>query len=122
MMNGRVNWQLEAVVQVGVQDTAGNLRYFECVLDTGYNGDIALPSAVIRRLGLEQVGSRDSVLANSDIVPFSIYRGLALWHGQLTGVEVMETRRESVIGMALLENSTLTVQAWDGGNVLIEPR
>lgn len=121
-MTGRVNWRLEATVRVGVQDAAGELRYFECVLDTGYDGDIALPSAVIRRLGLISTGSRDSALANSDIVQLPIYRGIASWHGQLTDVEVTGTRRESAIGMSLLENSTLTIQAWDGGEVLIQER
>ena len=122
MINGRVNWLLEAIVQVGVQDAAGDLRYFECVLDTGYDGDIALPSALIRRLGLASTGYRDSALANSDIVQLPIYRGIASWHGRLIDVEVMGTQRESVIGMSLLENSTLTIQAWDGGEVIIEER
>ena len=122
MMNGKVNWLLEATVRVGVQDAAHDLHYFQCVLDSGYNGDIALPSTVIRRLGLIPMGSRNSALANGDVVQLPIYRGIASWHGQLTVVEVLETRRESVIGMALLENSTVTIQAWDGGEVLIEPR
>ena len=114
MMTGRVNWRIEATVQVGVQDETGILRYFECVLDTGYDGDIALSSAVIRRLGLVSVGYQDSALANGDIVPLPVYRGIASWHGRFVAVEVVETPRESVIGMALLENSTLTIQAWDG--------
>ena len=122
MMTGRVNWRIEATVQVGVQDETGILCYFECVLDTGYDGDIALPSAMIRRLGLVSVGYQDSALANSDIVPLPVYRGIASWHGRLVAVEVVETPRESVIGMALLENSTLTIQAWDGGEVFIEER
>ena len=122
MMTGRVNWRLEATIRIGIQDAAGGLNFFECVLDTGYDGDIALPSVVIRRLGLLSLGSRDSALANSDIVPLPIYRGIASWHGKLIDVEVMGTQHELVIGMALLESSTLTIQAWDGGNVLIEER
>ena len=122
MMTGRVNWRLEATIRIGIQDAAGDLHYFECVLDTGYDGDIALPSIMIERLGLVSLGLRDSALANSDIVPLPIHRGIASWHERLIEVEVMGTRREFVIGMALLENSTLTVQAWDGGEVLIEER
>ena len=51
-----------------------------------------------------------------------MYDGIVYWHGQPVAVTVLETQRESVIGMALLENSTLTVQVWDGGEVRIEPR
>ena len=49
------------------------------------------------------------------------YNGRVNWQGQLIEVDVLETNSESAIGMALVENSTLTVQVWDGGSVRIEP-
>ena len=122
MIIGRVNWLLEATVHVEVQDASGNFHRIQCILDTGFDGDITLSSAVIGRLGLVATGSYPTVLANGDTVHLPVYAGIVSWHGHRISVEVMETRLESAIGMALLENSTLTVQAWDGGEVRIEPR
>lgn len=122
MIIGRVNWLLEAIVSVEVQAADGQLHPFQCVLDTGYDGDIALPSAVISRLGLAFAGPSDIVFLSGYSAPLPVYEGIAYWHGQPIQVAVLETEQESVLGMALLENSTLTIQAWDGGEVLIEER
>lgn len=122
MITGRVNWLLEAIVSVEVQDADGHLHQFQCVLDTGFDGDIALPSAVIHRLELAFAGPSDTVFLSGYSAPLPVYEGTASWHGQPIQVAVLETERESVLGMALLENNTLTIQAWDGGEVLIEER
>ena len=122
MITGRVNWLLEAIVSVEVQDADGQLHPFQCVLDTGFDGDIALPSAVIRRLRLVFTGPSDTVLLSGYSAPLPVYEGIVYWHEQPIQVAVLETEQESVVGMALLENSTLTIQAWDGGEVLIEER
>ena len=122
MIKGRVSWLLEAMVSVEIQDADGNLRSFRCVLDTGFTGYIALPAVSIRQLGLTPMGPRDTTFLDSYSAPLSAYDGIAYWHGQPVEVTVLETQLESVIGMALLENSTLTMQVWDGGYVSIEPR
>ena len=107
---------------IEVQGADGYLHRFRCVLDTGFDGYIALPAASIRRLGLTLVGPRDTTFLDgfSTLVP--VFDGIVSWHGQLVQVTVLQTVRESLIGMGLLENSTLMVQVWNGGNVLIEPR
>ena len=122
MTTGRVNWLLEALVQVEVQDATGSLHSIRCILDTGFDRDIALPSVVIERLGLAPAETVTVTLANSTNVLMTRYNAVASWQGQLIEVDVLETASESAIGMSLLENSTLTVQVWDGGNVLIEPK
>ena len=61
-------------------------------------------------------------LANGAHVSMTRYNTRVSWQGQLIEVDVLQTDAESAIGMALLENSTLTVQIWDGGEVLIEER
>ena len=122
MMTGRVSWLIEATVSVEVQDSEGQLHQFRCILDTGFDGYIALPSASIRQLGLPLIGSGVADFLDSYSATLSMYDGIVYWHGQPVEVTVLETQRESVIGMALLENSTLTVQVWDGGEVRIEPR
>ncbi len=68
------------------------------------------------------MGPFDAILLDGYIVPTAIYDGSVSWHEQLIDVAVLQTDRDSIIGMGLLENSTLTIQIWDGGEVLIEER
>ena len=121
-MTGRVNWQLEAMVNIEIQDSEGNFHTLRCTLDTGFDGDIALPSGSIERLGLVPSDILNVTIANSARVSMAKYNARINWHGQLVDAELLQTNHESVIGMALLQNSTLTLQVWDGGDVLIEPR
>ena len=122
MMTGRVNWQLEAIVNIEIQDTMGQSHTIQCTLDTGFNGELALPLRVIERLGLVPDDALVVILANGDRIMMTRYSAKLDWQDQPIEAEVLQTEQESAIGMALLENSNLTIQVWDGGNVLIEPR
>jgi hypothetical protein len=51
-----------------------------------------------------------------------VYLAVVDWRGELLEVTVLQTEQELLVGMAFLETSTLTVQVWDGGEVLIESR
>ena len=121
-MTGRVNWQLEATVSVEIQDVEGYFHSFMCTLDTGFDGEIALPSRAIERLGLIPADVLTVTLANNAHALMPRYSARVNWHEQLIEAEVLQTNGQSAIGMAILENSTLTVQVWDGGDVLVEPR
>ena len=122
MIAGRVNWFLEAFVSVELQNAEGSSLTIPCLLDTGFDGELALPSATIRRLGLVYIGPSDTILLDGNSQPLPIYDGTVVWLGETFRVSVLETGRDAIVGMALLENCTLTVQVWDGGDVLIEPR
>ena len=121
-MTGRVNWQLEAIVNIEIQDTMGQSHTIQCTLDTGFNGELALPLRVIERLGLVPDDALVVILANGDRIMMTRYSAKLDWQDQPIEAEVLQTEQESAIGMALLENSNLTIQVWDGGHVLIEPR
>lgn len=122
MMTGRVNWQLEAIINIEIQDTMGQSHTIQCTLDTGFNGELALPLRVIERLGLVPDDALVVILANGDRIMMTRYSAKLDWQDQPIEAEVLQTEQESAIGMALLENSNLTIQVWDGGHVLIEPR
>ena len=77
---------------------------------------------MIDRLRLAPDNNRPVILADGARIFMEAYDATVSWGGQLIDVTVLETAGESLIGMALLENNTLTVQVWDGGEVLVEPR
>ena len=121
-MTGTVNWQLEATVVVEVQDAEGYAHTLRCILDTGFDGDLALPPSTIAQLGLVPIDILIVTLADSTRAPMPKFNASVSWHDKIIEAEVIQTEHESVIGMALLEDRTLTVQVWDGGTVTIEPR
>ena len=122
MIPGNVNRDLKAVVDVAIQDYKGELHSFHCALDTGFNGFIALPAHVIQRLELVQSEIRRTVLLDAVEILLPLYWGTMYWCGWVAEVPIPGTEQDSLVGTALLENSTLTVQVWDGGDVPIEPR
>lgn len=122
MIVGSVNRDLEAVVEIAVQDDKGEFHSFHCVLDTGFDGFIALPAQVIQRLGLVQSEIRRTLLVDAVEIFFPLYWGTVNWCEEFLEVPVLGTEQDFLVGAALLENSTLTVQVWNSGDILVEPR
>jgi hypothetical protein len=76
----------------------------------------------IQGLGLIPRGSRTIHLVDDIETSLPVYLGTVTWHDQQLEISILETEGQPLIGMALLENNTLTIQVWDGGEVRIEPR
>ena len=121
-MAGRVNGDLEAIVQVSMEDNRGNYHAFDCVVDTGFDGFVALPADTIQELGLISRGRRQTGLVNDSEAMLPVYLAIVDWRGEFSEVSVLQTEQDFLVGMALLENSTLTIQVWDGGSVTVDPR
>ena len=120
MITGRFNQRLEAVVAIDVEGSDGSSHTLELVLDTGFTGYLVLPQAVVRRLGLRYRGRRNVILASGERSALDSYAAAVNWHGRRRDVIVFESRSESLLGVALLSNSSVTLDVWAGGAVLIE--
>ena len=124
MISGRVERNelggLEPRLAVSVMDAGGELQQFEVVLDTGFTGWLMLPEVEVARLGLANRGERQGILASGNAEGFAYYRTSVLWHGQLRTIEVFQSIDQPLLGMELLEGNRVSVDAWDGGNVIIE--
>ena len=113
---------LEPRVEINI---AGHDRVFrseEAVVDTGFTGWLTLPAATIERLGLTYYGQRPANQAAGDAEMFDIYSALVWWHGAPRPVPVHRAEGTPLIGMGLLNGSRLTVDSWEGGDVVIEER
>ena len=113
---------LAARVPIAIAGRDRVFRTEEADVDTGFTGWLTLPSAIIQDLGLVSHGSRVIVLANNEARRSYLYRVLLLWHGVLRSTTVIQSEGQPLIGMALLSDCRLTVDAWDGGQVVIEER
>ena len=90
------------------------------VVDTAFTGYLTLPLDSIRELGLVLRGTQPAVLANGTVGQFSVYAGMVTWNGQERLTFIFESDSDPLIGMAILWGSRLTVDAQEGGDVVIE--
>ncbi len=92
----------------------------DATVDTGFTGWLALPEDTIQELELTRYGQRPASQASGEASMYSIYGALVSWHGEGRPVLVHQITGTPLIGMALLEGSRLTVDAQEGGDVIIE--
>jgi predicted aspartyl protease len=67
MITGVVNPALEAIIPLLVQDATGGTRQIEVVIDTGFNGSLTLPTALVASLGLPWLCRQQGLLADGSV-------------------------------------------------------
>ena len=115
-----MDFTLEAVAPVPLLNRNGQFQTVEFVVDTGFDGFLALPATVIQRLGLERYGSTRVTFANGQQELCNTWHCRIRWHDQPRDIVIFESRGELLLGMALLEGSQLTIQVRVDGAVVIE--
>jgi clan AA aspartic protease len=120
MMQGVVNLRCEATLAVVIGNSDGQRQVIDTVVDTGFNGSLTLPSAVITALNLPWSGSDTVTLGDGSETLFDQYTATIIWDGQYREIEIAESETESLLGMALLYGYRLQVDAIEGGPVRIE--
>lgn len=90
------------------------------VVDTGFDGELQIPPALVRQLGYPYLGTTSGTLADGSVERFDYHLGRLLWHGAEREVVVIASNGDPLVGMALLGGSRLTVDAVPGGAVRIE--
>ena len=111
---------LHPLIMVSLWSSGGRLYSFQATVDTGFTGTLTLPFQFIERLGLASGGSSVVTLANGRSEEVNHYYAEVLWHTRAERVVVYQSEADPLVGMGLLRNSRLTVEAWDGGAVAIE--
>jgi clan AA aspartic protease len=120
MMQGVVNLRREAMLTVVVSNSNRQLQSIEAVIDTGFNGFLSLPSAIITTLDLPWSGSDFVTLGDGSETFFDLYTAIVIWDGQYCEVDIAESETEPLLGMALLYGYRLQVDNIEGGMVKIE--
>ena len=112
--------ELEPWVAVPIEDANGEFRQCEVILDTGFTGYLTLPEAVIDALGLVSEGQRPVTVASGREESLEYYTAWVSWQGRLYEVGVFQSIDQPLLGMELLNGSRITIDAWEGGDVIIE--
>ena len=119
MILGSVNANREAMIQIAVLSESKQPKSVRTIIDTGYTGDLMLPGAIVKALGLTLRGIQSAILGDGSLKMFEMYAGSVIWDGQVRRVEVNASETESLVGMGLLENYTLEIEGRPGGIVKI---
>ena len=91
------------------------------VIDTGYNGSLSLPAAVVNTLTLELLGPMKLILGDASQRALSFYRGEVQWGSQRRSVRVLCVEGDPLVGTALLKGHRLEVNFSHDGVVIVRP-
>jgi clan AA aspartic protease len=120
MITGTVNARHEIVIRIAVRNAAGTEQEVEAILDTGFNGSLTLPPALIVSLGLTWVTRGSAILADGRTEQFDVYAADVIWDGVARHLLIPAIGTSSLLGMELLIGYELRAQVTSGGLVQIE--
>lgn len=92
----------------------------KCVVDTGFEGFLTLPLAVVSDLGLPYIAPIDANLADNSRIATNVHQGIVLCNGVERAIPVLAMGRRPLIGTALLEDYHLSIDFCEGGTVLVD--
>ncbi len=121
MIEGVVNAAYEPVITLALQGPLGQSREVEAVVDTGFNGFLTLPTALVSELGLPFVSIGRATLADGNEIAYEVYGVAVLWDGQPRDIEADAADTTPLVGMMLLDEHDLSIRVRDGGRVVIQP-
>ena len=119
MITGAVNAELEAVVRLKVRGPSGREREIDAAVDTGFNGWLSLPGAVIAGLDLPWRRRGLALLADGGETVFDIHEATVNWDGRPRRIAVDAANTAPLVGMALMEGFELKMQIREGGHVTL---
>ena len=120
MISGVVSPRLEPKLSLELIDDNGIVYTVEVLLDTGFEGNLVLPSRVIRDVGLRYFDDYEATLADGSIVEWAGYECQLTWHGRRRNIIVLESEGEALLGMNLLWRNWITIDNYANGPVVIE--
>ena len=119
MITGTVNPDREATIRLSVRGPDEREQEIEAVIDTGFNGFVPLPPAIIMELDFAFIGRGRAVLANGSEDLFDIHEATVVWGDRTLDVEAEAADANPLVGTSLLYGHDLRIQLVDGGVVTI---
>jgi clan AA aspartic protease len=121
MILGTVN-NSEALVHIALMNSEKRSLLIQAVVDTGYTGYLMLPRSTVLALAWQRAGYQEGILGDGSIKRFEVYLGIVIWDGVLREIEINVSESEALIGMGLLDDYKVEIEAWNGGEVRLIAR
>lgn len=118
MILGQVRRRFPCVL-LTLPGLAGPLE-IEFTVDTAFDGDLALPADLARRLDAQPSGKRGLSLADGSLFVSAAYEILLDWEGEERLSEVLVLDGSPLLGVVLMEGLRLGVEMEPGGEVSLE--
>lgn len=120
MMTGVVTSNRQAVIELTLRSTSGQVNTVEAIIDMGFNGFLTLPLPQIARSGFPYEGTVSAVLGDGREVALDIFAGTVVWNGRDRDVVVLGADGDVLVGMALLAGARVMLEVEERGRVTIE--
>jgi len=91
----------------------------DAVVDTGFNGSLALPSQIVSALRLPKIGVMRAILGDGNEVTLDLHDAVVEWDGQERSVEAECVESDALLGTALLTGHELRISFIGQGTVEI---
>jgi clan AA aspartic protease len=117
MITGIVNADFEPIIPLSVCGSDGKAYTQDAIVDTGFNGWLSLPPALIVQLNLEWKRRGRVILGDGSECVFNVYEAVLVWDGDFLTIPIDEADSEPLVGMSLMEGYQLIVQVFEGGRV-----
>jgi clan AA aspartic protease len=120
MITGQVTSAREAIIRVAVRSAGPRETTIEAVIDTGFDGFLTLPAAVVADLALPFAGATRAILGDGSEVSLDAFEAVVLWDRDERQVVTLETGSQALVGMAMLLGSRVELNVVEGGRVAIQ--
>ena len=120
MIHGLVNARHEIRIRFPVLDGAGFEQEIDAILDTGFDGWLALPHALISSLQLVWLAELPVRFGDGRVEWIDYYEATVIWDGVERVVAVHALDGDILIGMTMLSGYDLRARIAVGGDVQIE--
>ena len=121
MINGHISTARLPQIPVRLQDGSGNWQTLSVVVDTGFTGQLALPESYANRLGLELNEEISVTPATGQTILVPAGNARIVWQGEQLLVRVAQAGTHPLLGMLLLWNHHIAIDAITNGSVTITP-
>ena len=105
---------------LGLRGPGGRSCEINAVIDTGFDGFLTVPTAVVSELGPAFGGTSRATLADGSVASFDVHDVTVLWDDVARCVSANAVDGTPLVGMSMLEGHELSVQVRDGGSVVIQ--
>ena len=120
MLTGVVNADRDPLLELRVRGPRGRECLVEALIDTGFDGWLSLPPAVLASLSLTWRRRGRALLAVGRESLFDIYEARLFWDGRWRRISVDENDTLPLVGTALLSGHQLTIDFETGGSVTVQ--
>jgi predicted aspartyl protease len=120
VITGEVNLRRELTVQLRVAGPSGDGLDLAAAIDTGFDGFLTAPLAVVTRLRLQRWYSSNFILGDGSAQRLEVFRASVVWDGQELQIPLVAAEATPLVGMSLLYGHRVGFDAVIGGPVYIE--